>query len=98
MVIKQPGKIKKGLMTFCFTQYNIRFGGDQLKEKQVKVRAMLGTTVKCGYLLHYKSKSDHQSNLEPKTNIIFSERVVGRNWTEKIVVLYSDSRWTAKDF
>ena len=35
-----------------------------MKERQLKVRAMLGTTVKCGYLLHYKSKSYHQSNLE----------------------------------
>jgi len=50
-----------------------RFREVQLKENQ-KAITMLGNTVKCGYLLHYK------------------KRVVGRNWTEKIVVLYSDSR------
>ena len=85
LVNKQPGKIKKGWMTFCSTQYNTRFGGDQLKEKQLKVsRAMLGTTVKCGYLLHYKSKSDHHSNSEPKTNIIFQRELLGEIGPKKL--------------
>ena len=58
---------------------------------------MLGTTVKCGYLLHYKSiKVINQ--IQNQNKFIFSERVVGRNWTEKIVVLYSDSRWKKKVF
>ena len=57
-------------MTFCPTTH-IRFGGDQLKEKQSKFREMLGTTVKCGYLLHYKSIKSDKSNSEPKYISIF---------------------------
>ena len=59
-------------MTFCPTAH-IRFGGDQLKEKQSKFREMLGTTVKCGYLLHYKSIKSDKSNSEPKYISIFRE-------------------------
>ena len=49
------------------------------------------TKVKQGYLLHYKSKSVPSCGSVERT--VLSERVVGRNWTEKIVVLQSDSRW-----
>ena len=38
------------------------------------------------------------NQIQNQNKFIFSERVVGRNWTEKIVVLYSDSRWQKKVF